>query len=79
MLADVEKTVFPHTCYRAEEGEELDQIVTKNSQFTTQKNLLWTRVNKAIHGEDGKMVADSRLVTSPFGEAFLGSVETFEA
>ncbi|GJX97801.1 hypothetical protein Tco_0353599 [Tanacetum coccineum] len=39
-------------------------------RFTTQKNLLWTRVNKAIHGEDGKMVADSRLVTSPFGEAF---------
>ncbi|GJV65239.1 putative methyltransferase [Tanacetum coccineum] len=27
-------------------------------------------VIKAIHGEDGKNVADSRLVTSPFGEAF---------
>ncbi|GJZ20616.1 hypothetical protein Tco_0557206 [Tanacetum coccineum] len=24
-------------------------------RFTTQKNLLWTRVIKAIHGEDGKM------------------------
>ncbi|GKE55425.1 RNA-directed DNA polymerase, eukaryota, reverse transcriptase zinc-binding domain protein, partial [Tanacetum coccineum] len=37
-------------------------------RFTTQKNLLWTRVIKAIHGEDGKNVKKTVDVASKLSQ-----------
>ncbi|GJY57545.1 hypothetical protein Tco_0456660 [Tanacetum coccineum] len=45
-----------HTCYRAEEGEELDQIVTKNSQ-----GLSVGGVRSMTFSHDGKYVLSSTL------------------
>ncbi|GJW50312.1 hypothetical protein Tco_0091663 [Tanacetum coccineum] len=43
-------------------------------RFTTQKNLLWTRVIKAIHGEDGKM---KKLGIVGYARALRAGVEAW--
>ncbi|GKF19710.1 hypothetical protein Tco_0068348, partial [Tanacetum coccineum] len=44
-------------------------------RFTTQKNLLWTRVIKAIHGEDGKNGSGFKVGYKSIWRSILQEVE----
>ncbi|GKC02740.1 RNA-directed DNA polymerase, eukaryota, reverse transcriptase zinc-binding domain protein [Tanacetum coccineum] len=47
-------------------------------RFTTQKNLLWTRVIKAIHGEDGKNGSGFKVGYKSIWRSILQEVETLK-
>ncbi|GKC32320.1 hypothetical protein Tco_1039614 [Tanacetum coccineum] len=47
-------------------------------RFTTQKNLLWTRVIKAIHGEDGKNGSGFKVGYKSIWRSILQKVETLK-
>ncbi|GJZ49884.1 RNA-directed DNA polymerase, eukaryota, reverse transcriptase zinc-binding domain protein [Tanacetum coccineum] len=47
-------------------------------RFTTQKNLLWTRVIKAIHGEDGKNGSGFKVGYKSIWRIILQEVETLK-
>ncbi|GKD24712.1 hypothetical protein Tco_1230926, partial [Tanacetum coccineum] len=47
-------------------------------RFTTQKNLLWTRVIKAIHGEDGKNGSGFKVGYKFIWRSILQEVETLK-
>ncbi|GJT05704.1 putative reverse transcriptase domain-containing protein [Tanacetum coccineum] len=47
-------------------------------RFTTQKNLLWTRVIKAIHGEDGKNSSGFKVGYKSIWQSILQEVETLK-
>ncbi|GJV87280.1 RNA-directed DNA polymerase, eukaryota [Tanacetum coccineum] len=47
-------------------------------RFTTQKNLLWTRVIKAIHGEDGKNGSGFKVGYKSIWRSILQEVKTLK-
>ncbi|GJY44921.1 RNA-directed DNA polymerase, eukaryota, reverse transcriptase zinc-binding domain protein [Tanacetum coccineum] len=47
-------------------------------RFTTQKNLLWTRVIKVIHGEDGKNGSGFKVGYKSIWPSILQEVETLK-
>ncbi|GJV32187.1 hypothetical protein Tco_1392587 [Tanacetum coccineum] len=73
-------------CYKEKGGLGVSSLYALNRalmckwvwRFTTQKNLLWTMVIKAIHGEDGKNGSGFKVGYKSIWRSILQEVETLK-